>query len=103
MPTQAAPTAQATDAPPPENPATEAAQSAPATEASDADKILGVHIVRTGESLFMIGLAYRINPWAIARLNKLADPNRIYAGQKLRIPNEPWKDMPNGKAARPQF
>lgn len=44
------------------------------------------HVVRYGETLFSIGRLYRVNPWAIASYNHLANPNHIYAGQCLRIP-----------------
>jgi lysozyme len=46
----------------------------------------GVHIVRYGETLFSIGRWYGVNPWAIANANGLANPNYIYAGQRLMIP-----------------
>ena len=44
------------------------------------------HRVRWGETLFSIGRLYRVNPWAIARANRLPNPNCIYAGQALWIP-----------------
>jgi LysM repeat protein len=44
------------------------------------------HRVVRGETLFSIGRLYNVNPWAIASANKLANPNRIYAGQWLWIP-----------------
>jgi LysM repeat protein len=44
------------------------------------------HTVRYGETLFSIGRLYGVNPYAIARANGLANPNRIYAGQMLLIP-----------------
>jgi len=44
------------------------------------------HCVRWGETLSSIGRLYGVNPYAIARANGLANPNRIYAGQVLLIP-----------------
>jgi len=44
------------------------------------------HRVAWGETLFSIGRLYNVSPWAIASANGLANPNRIYAGQWLRIP-----------------
>jgi LysM repeat protein len=44
------------------------------------------HTVWHGETLFSIGRRYGVNPWSIASANKLANPNCIYAGQRLYIP-----------------
>jgi spore germination protein len=44
------------------------------------------HCVRYGETLYSIGRLYGVNPHAIAHANCLPNPNRIYAGQVLRIP-----------------
>jgi LysM repeat protein len=44
------------------------------------------HRVRRGETLFSIGRRYGVHPYAIARANRLGNPNRIYAGQVLLIP-----------------
>ena len=46
----------------------------------------GYHWVRTGETLSSIGRLYGVNAWAIASANHLANPNHIYAGQRLYIP-----------------
>jgi LysM repeat protein len=45
-----------------------------------------VHIVRRGETLYSIARNYGVSMWAIARANGIANPNRIYAGQRLVIP-----------------
>jgi len=45
------------------------------------------HYVRYGETLSSIGRLYGVNAYAIARANGLPNPNRIYAGQVLLIPN----------------
>jgi murein DD-endopeptidase MepM/ murein hydrolase activator NlpD len=44
------------------------------------------HRVKPGETLSVIGKAYRVPYQRIARANDLDDPGRIYAGQKLLIP-----------------
>ncbi len=47
------------------------------------------HSVGRGETLFSIGRLYNVNPWTIAVANGLANPNRIYVGQRLYIPAGP--------------
>lgn len=44
------------------------------------------HRVKPGETLSVIGQAYRVPYRRIARANDLDDPGKIYAGQKLLIP-----------------
>jgi len=48
-----------------------------------------VHIVRWGENLTRISLQYGVDLYDIANANRLADPNRIYVGQRLVIPLPP--------------
>jgi len=43
------------------------------------------HVVRPGETLFAIGRLYGINPWWIARINMIPNPNIIFVGQVLVI------------------
>lgn len=43
--------------------------------------------VRWGDTLSAIGWRYGVSPWAIAAANGLRNPNCIYAGQKLWIPD----------------
>ena len=45
-----------------------------------------VHIVRWGENLTSIARRYGTTVQAILAVNGLANPNRIYAGQRLIIP-----------------
>lgn len=45
-----------------------------------------VHVVRRGQTLTGISLRYGVNLWSIVRLNDIANPNLIYAGQRLTIP-----------------
>lgn len=45
-----------------------------------------VHIVRWGENLYGIAAMYGVNAWSVAQANGLANPNYIFAGQRLLIP-----------------
>jgi LysM repeat protein len=60
------------------------------TQPPPAAGILGYHTVRSGETLFCIGRAYAVLPWAIANQNKIAAPDNVWIGQRLAIPNVPW-------------
>ncbi len=44
------------------------------------------HVVRPGETLSEIGYAYRIPYQELAALNEIRNPDRIEAGQRLRMP-----------------
>lgn len=44
------------------------------------------HTVRSGENLSSIAARYGTTVGALARVNKIADPNFIVTGQKLRVP-----------------
>lgn len=44
-----------------------------------------LHMVRPGETLFAIGRLYGVNPWMIAQINRLPNPNIIFIGQVLLI------------------
>ena len=63
--------------------------AAPAATAKDSARPASserVHTVRIGEHLTGISRAYGVTIAAIAEANGLADPSRIYAGQRLTIP-----------------
>ena len=45
-----------------------------------------VHTVQWGETLYRIARNYGVYMWAIAHANNIANPNYIYAGQRLVIP-----------------
>jgi len=60
--------------------------SAPAVSARAAPRAAVVHIVRWGETLTGIARRYGTTVWAISRANGIANPSRIYAGQRLWIP-----------------
>ncbi len=75
----------------------QAASAAPARWA-----ILGYHVVRPGETLFCIGRAYGVDPWAIASQNTIVNPSRIYPGMHLAIPDA-YRALPPGPRCTPQF
>lgn len=52
------------------------------------------HYVRWGETLSGIAWRYSTTVWAIASANGIANINRIYAGQWLRIPAGGWTPGP---------
>ena len=64
---------------------------------------LGTHIVRFWESLYCIGRAYRVSPWAIADANGLWWPYIIFPSQSLLIPNVSWSPIPVGPICPAQF
>jgi LysM repeat protein len=64
--------------------------------------ILGYHTVQPGETLFCIGRAYGVDPYAIATQNVIINPNLIYPGQILAIPYAPAA-LPPGQVCSPQF
>lgn len=64
--------------------------------------ILGQHTVKTGETLYCIGRAYGVDPWAIGVQNAIANVNSIQPGTVLSIPNAP-KALPAGPVCTPQF
>ena len=64
--------------------------------------ILGYHTVRYGETLYCIGRAYGVDPWAIATQNNIIYVNRIYPGTVLAIPNAP-ASLPSGPVCSRQF
>jgi putative chitinase len=59
-----------------------------------------VHIVRWGETLSSIAWHYGTSVQAIAQHNGIANPNRIYAGQRLYIPTYGGYVQPCGGAYR---
>lgn len=74
--------------------------AAPAPEVTRA--VLGHHTVRTGETLFCIGRAYQVDPWAIALENAIVNVNVIHPGDVLAIPDVPVA-LPAGHTCTPQF
>ena len=54
------------------------------------------HVVRSGETLSSIGRRYGVNPYTIAAVNGLANPNYIRVGQVLKIPSAGSVDIGGG-------
>lgn len=64
--------------------------------------ILGYHTVRQGETLYCIGRAYGVDPYAIAAQNGILNPSVLYVGRVLAIPNAP-RTLPAGPVCARQF
>lgn len=64
--------------------------------------ILGYHTVQPGETLYCIGRAYGVDPYAIASQNGILNPSLIHAGNRLAIPNAP-RALPAGRVCPRQF
>ncbi len=64
--------------------------------------ILGYHTVQPRETLFCIGRAYGVDPYAIAAQNGILNPNIIHPGHVLAIPNVPGL-LPPGRVCPRQF
>ncbi len=56
------------------------AEAAPASVTSN-----GTYVVRAGDTLNSIAARYGVSPAALARANKISNPNKIYIGQRLVI------------------
>lgn len=76
--------------------------SAPTFESPPAEGILGEHTVQPGETLYCIARAYGVDPVAIATTNSIVNPNLIYPGTVLEIPDAP-KSLPPGHVCPRQF
>jgi carbonic anhydrase len=108
QPPTAQPTANVTQPPP--KPTGKPSKTPKATKPSSGgsatkapNEILGVHIVQQGETLLTIGRAYKVDPYAIALANKIANIDVLMVGQKLEIPAVHWINMSQGPAAARQF
>ena len=53
-----------------------------------------VHVVRYGQTLVGIAHWYGVDLWTLASINRIVNPNRIYAGQHLVIPSSGSYTMP---------
>ena len=60
----------------------------PATGPTGTTASNGYHIVQWGEKLYTIAARYGISADALARANGISNPNFIYAGQRLQIPQQ---------------
>ena len=68
----------------------------------EASVTLGYHTVQPGETLYCIGRAYGVSPWAIASHNGVANPNVVYPGWVLAIPDA-YAALPAGPTCARQF
>jgi len=75
----------------------------PTPSATPGSGTPGIHIVRPGETLYCIGRAYKVNPWAIASVNRIYPRYYLYPGQRLTIPNATWTNIPAGPVCAAQF
>jgi LysM repeat protein len=73
-----------------------------AAPAQNGWTVLGYHIVQPGETLFCVARAYGVDPWAIASYNGVVNPNVIYPGLTLAIPNA-YATLPSGPTCPRQF
>jgi LysM repeat protein len=80
---------------------TETAQPVASTQPS-AGAILGYHTVQDGETLYCIARAYGVDPLAIASANGIVNPNLVFPGMVLAIPNVP-RSLPSGRTCPSQF
>jgi len=62
------------------------ATAAPKPAAEPAAAAPSTHLVADGENLTLIARRYGVTIAAVVAANRLADPSRIYAGQRLAIP-----------------
>jgi LysM repeat protein len=73
------------------------------SSASATTSSSGVHVAQKGENLFRIALRYGTTYQALAAANGIANPNRVYAGQRLVIPGRgtarsaPAQPTPSGQ------
>ena len=82
---------------PTETPAQPMAATQPST-----GSVLGYHTVREGETLYCIARAYGVDPLAIANANGVVNPNLVFPGMVLAIPNVP-RSLPSGRTCPCQF
>jgi LysM repeat protein len=61
-----------------------ASSTQPKVRAQEAGQTI-IHTVQQGENLFRIAIRYNTTVAAIAQLNGITDPSRIFAGQRLII------------------
>jgi len=95
-PTDAPPTVTLTAAPPTDT-------FTPAFAATPTAAIIGRHTVQLGETLYCIARGYGVEPAAIGAANNLGRDLLITAGQVLRIPAVPWRNISAGPVCPPQF
>lgn len=103
-PTTVPPTAPPTAAPPsPTQPVILPTVARPTFTPRPAYAILGQHIVQGGETLFCIGRGYGVSPTDIAAANNMSTAATLRAGQRLAIPDAPWRTISPGPVCATQF
>ena len=91
---------------PPEAPRTRVEIPPPGVTPSIWQGATTTYVIKKGENLSTIAKRFGVSVRAIIELNKIADPDRIYAGQKLRLPGkvilEPTRPKPSAKKMAPR-
>ncbi len=54
------------------------------------DPVAGWHTISSGDNLTRIARTYKVTPEFLAWINGLSSPDRIFAGQKIKIVNGPF-------------
>lgn len=54
------------------------------------DPLIGAHVVGGGDSLVTIAQQYKITDQLLASINRISDPNRLLAGQRLKVIRGPF-------------
>ncbi len=57
----------------------------------EGDPLVSTYTVQPGDNLGRVAREYRVTPELIARINKLRNVNSIRVGQKLTVPNGPFR------------
>jgi lysozyme len=77
------------------------APSAPANNTPTSNSSATSYTVQSGENLSEIAAKFGTNWQALARLNNISNPNRIYVGQVLRLSAGTSSNNPSSSAAQP--
>lgn len=64
-------------------------------ERIEGDPLTGTHAVQSGEVLDRIAKSYGITAGLLARINRIADKNRIRMGQRLKVVHGPFHAVVN--------
>jgi murein DD-endopeptidase MepM/ murein hydrolase activator NlpD len=60
-----------------------------------------IHVIQKGDTIYSLARTYGVSSQEIQRLNRIDDPSRIQAGQRIRIPGAPAvQGMTEHQAAR---
>jgi LysM repeat protein len=64
---------------------------------------LGLHTVRSGETLYCLGRTYGVKPAAITQTNRMTLNSLLQPGRVLSIPAVRWENIPAGPVCAAQF